>query len=261
MIRPAAALVCAALTLSASFASAEPILKPHKYYGPIPQSALYFRAGMFGGADNIEMINFLDGRYQAPFESISEDFGNALTLEVAWMQKPHPRFGVRINLAYSALRSSGQGNLPLTAAPGDTITPVANYTRDFDVDLFVIETSAIYYFADASVKEFQTYAGGGFTFGFPHEKFKETRIDQDTGESIQPLDFDEWGFSAGVHAVLGALYYFSNRWGISAEGRLQLLQGRFDQLETPNEVGEPEGINFVVDYTGFYATLGLIWAF
>jgi hypothetical protein len=40
-----------------------------------------------------------------------------------------------------------------------------------------------------------------------------------------------------------------------------LLQGRFDQLETPNEVGEPEGINFVVDYTGFYATLGLIWAF
>ncbi|HEX5131205.1 MAG TPA: hypothetical protein VFX92_01830 [Candidatus Krumholzibacteria bacterium] len=263
MIRPAAALICAAMTMSASLASAEPILKPHKYYGPIPQSALALRIGMLGGAENTEMIDFLDGRLQPPFEALSDDFGNGLAIDIGYMHKPHPRFGFRVNGTYTALRSTGSGTfVPQSVNPGDSLLTAVSYSRNFDVDLMVIELSGVYYFADASVKDFQTYAGGGFTFGFPHEKFKEDRIDQDTGLPYgDPIDLDEWGFSAGVHAVLGLLYYVSNQFGISAEGRLQLMEGRFDQLQTPNEVGDLENVNFVIDYTGFYATLGFIWAF
>lgn len=264
MFRPATALVCAAMILTASLASAEPILKPHKYYGPIPQSALFLRVGMLGGATNEEMVAFLDSRVRPPFEKVSEDFGNGLTVDAGYMRKPHPRFGVRLNASYTRLSSTGTGNMvPQTApVPPDTVPPVLNFSREFNVDLIVVEASGVYYFADASVKEFQTYAGGGFTFGFPHESFTETRLREDSGLPYgEQIDESEWGFSAGVHAVLGAIYYATNRFGVSAEGRLQLLEGRFDRIETPDENGVPEEVSFVVDYSGFYITVGMVWAF
>jgi hypothetical protein len=264
MIRPATALACAAMILTASLASAEPILKPHKYYGPIPQSAMFLRLGMLGGATNEEMIAFQDGKIQSPFEGVSEDFGNGLVLEAGYMYKPHPRFGVRLNASYAALRSSATGNMvaQATGIPDTIPLPVLDFSREFNVDLIVVEASGVYYFADASVKDFQTYLGGGFSFGFPHESYQETRVDADTGEPYgDAIDDGEWGFSAGVHAVLGAMYYTTNRFAISAEARVQLLEGRFDQLETPNEVGDLEEVSFVVDYSGFYVTLGVAWAF
>ena len=255
--------MCAAMILASSLASAEPILKPHKYYGPIPQSAVFLRGGMLGGASTEEMLNFLDGKVQPPFESNSEDFGNGLTLELGYIYKPHPRFGLRLNGSWSQLKSTGSGNqVATTTVPPDTIPPVLNFSREFKVDLFSIEASAIYYFADASVKEFQTYLGAGFTFGFPHQTFTQTNTRDDNGEPYgQTFERSEWDFSAGVHAVVGALYYATNRFGISGEGRFQLLESSFDQLETPNEVGDPEQVGFVVDYTGFLITVGVFWAF
>ncbi len=263
MFRPATALACAALTLTASLATAEPILKPHKYYGPIPQSALTLRFGMLGGASNEEMILFLDGKVQPPFEGKNEDFGNSPSLELGYMRKPHPRFAVRLNAGYSAIRAKGNGTtVPATIAPPDTVPPVLEFSREFKVDLLVLEASAVYYFADASVKEFQTYLGGGFSFGFPHQTFTETRVRQETGTPYgNEFNRSEWDFSAGVHAVLGAIYYASNQFGISAEGRVQLLESSFDQLEVPNEGGAPEQVGFVVDYTGFVITVGVLWAF
>lgn len=263
MFRPTAALACVALMMTASLATAEPILKPHKYHGPIPQSALFLRVGLLGEANNEEMLAFLDSRTRAPFANIIEDFGNGLAIEGAYMYKPHPRFGVRLNANYTRLSSADRGNMvPTEFAPPDTLAPELDYTREFAVDLIALEASAVYYFADASVKEFQTYLGGGFTFGFPHQVYKDTRVRAETGEAYgNPIERSEWDFSAGVHAVFGALYYVNSRFGISAEGRVQILESRFDQLETANEVGDPEQISFGVDYTGFFAMLGVIWAF
>lgn len=67
--------------------------------------------------------------------------------------------------------------------------------------------------------------------------------------------------SAGVHGVLGAIYYLTNTFGITAEGRLQLMEGKYDQLQAPNEVDELENVSFVVNYTGFYLTVGVLWGF
>lgn len=259
MFRPAAALVCAAMTLTAPLASAEPILKPHKYYGPIPQAAWFLRVGVLGDASNEEMITYQDSKIQAPFTSVTEDFSNASPgIEIGYIYKPHPRFGGRLNASYSALKSTSTGNAALQTP--DSLLLV-DFTREFKVDLFVLEASAIYYFADASVKEFQTYLGGGFSFGFPHQTYTEARVDSDTGEGYDPTEKSEWDFSAGVHAVLGLLYYVSDRFGVSAEGRLQLMESSFDQLDVPDESGGQEQASFVVDYTGFYLTLGVLWAF
>jgi len=40
-----------------------------------------------------------------------------------------------------------------------------------------------------------------------------------------------------------------------------LMEGKYDQLQAPNEVGDPEDVSFVVDYTGFYLTVGVLWGF
>jgi len=266
MNRRAVALAVATVVYLAPIASAEPIFKARKDYGPIPRSSLSLRVGMLGGANNEEMIDYLDGGVQPPFpEPISDDFGNGLTFEIAYMHKPHPRFSVRVNASVSLLSSSGSGvYVPQTP---DTTLPALDYSREFNSQLWVVELSGLYHFNDAAVKEFHPYVGGGFSLGFPHEEFTETYIDQDTGEPYTdeipgiPAQADEWGFSAGVHAVGGAIYYLNDRVGISGEARVQLLQGTFDQLSAANEVGDFEDVSFVVDYSGFLLTVGVTYAF
>jgi hypothetical protein len=118
------------------------------------------------------------------------------------------------------------------------------------------------------VKEFQPYIGGGFSFGVPHQKFVETQTIRDPdsegifqpGETLREIDKDKWSFEAGVHGLLGALYYIGNRWAVSIEGRGQLLQSKFP-LNAINEEGELEEVRFIVDFSGFVLAAGISYAF
>jgi hypothetical protein len=267
MTRPWLALaVSAMLHLYTSPATAEPILKPHKYHGPIPQNLLSVRVGTLGGASNEEMINYLDGRVKPPFEVSSQDFGNGLAIDVGFIHKPHPQFGVRVNGSASFLSYTSSGDfVPQT---GDTVLPQLKFNRELKVDLFTLEASGIYFFSDASVKEFQSYLGGGFSLGFPHQTFTESRTNVDTGapytEEIpgRPSDVSEWDVSPGAHLVGGLLYYFKEQWAASAEARVQVMESRFDQLQAIDpETGQYENVSFVVDYTGFYLSVGVTYGF
>jgi outer membrane protease len=256
------ALAMGALTLLwATLAGAEPIMKPRKYHGPIPQSMVWLRAGMFGGASNEEMNTYLDGLVTSPFTATSEDFGTSLAVEAGYAHKPHPQFAVRLNASVSFLSSPGSWN-GVAEVPGipDSIA-VVNYTRDFDSKLIVLEASRIYFFSDAAVEEFQTYIGAGFSFGIPYEKFTETQANAESGEVYSTDESSEWGFSPGVHAVIGALYYIDNRFAVTAEGRLQQMKGRYEQLQALNETFNLEDVNFEIDYAGFYLTVGMAWGF
>jgi hypothetical protein len=262
-IRWIALALCAVELGAVAIASAEPIIKPRKYHGPIPQSMLWLRGGFTGGASNEEMIEYLDGSVQSPFVATTDDFGTALTIDAGYAHKPHPQFAFRLNASVSFLSSEGYGTI-VPQVPGlpDTIPlPVVDYTREFKTELIVLEASGVYFFSDAAVKEFQSYLGGGFSVGIPHESFEETQIDTGTGEVFQTIESSEWGVSAGVHAVLGAIYYLTNTWGITTEGRLQLMESRYEQLQAPDENGAPEDVSFVVDYSGFYITVGVLWGF
>jgi len=255
------------ILLAASSTVAEPIMKPRKYHGPIPQNNLSLRVGFFGDASNEEMNTYLDSRYQAPFQALSEDFGSGLTLELAYMFKPHPNFGLRVNASGTFLDSKGSGFFAIQANPGDSLLTALDYEREFKVELYVLELSGVYHFTDAAVKEFQPYLGGGFSFGMPHETIKETRTEQETGEPYTdeipgvPTEASEWDFSAGAHVVGGAIFYLNNKVGLSGEARVQLMEGKFEQIQVMNEVGDFENVNFVVDYTGFYLTFGVTYAF
>jgi hypothetical protein len=58
------------------------------------------------------------------------------------------------------------------------------------------------------------------------------------------------------------LYYFTDRWGMSAEGRVQLMESRFDKLQAYDpDLAEYQNVSFVVKYTGFYMSLGATYGF
>jgi hypothetical protein len=271
-------LVCSVV----ASAVAGPIIKPRKYHGPIPRSSLTLRFGFLGGATNEEMLDYFDRRVPDPVrnETVSNDFGNAPLAELAYMYKAHPQFAVRASVYAAYLTSDWQGTMVPPIEPPDTVgqdwqAPSVLQKTTFDILLFTGELSAVYYFTDAAVNEFQPYVGGGFSFGVPYQKLKtkETVRDPDDdpdnpdytpiyrpGDTYLDVTKDTWSFEAGVHGLVGALYYFGSRWAISLEGRLQILQSRFP-LNVTNEVGEPEEVDFVVDYSGFMLTAGISYAF
>jgi hypothetical protein len=264
--RRLALLTSTVICLHASFASAEPIFKAHKYSGPIPQNSISLRVGMFGGAENQEMIDFLDVGVQQPFTAEFEDFGTGLTVEATFVHKPHPRFGWRANAGASFFSYTSEGDF-IPQVEADSLLPQLLYDRELSVQLFVLEASGVYYFADASQEDLQTYVGAGFSLGFPHEEYTETFTDVDTGGAYtdpipgRPSEASEWDFSAGVHALLGVLYYVTDRWGVNAEGRVQFMEGKFDQLQAINENGDYENVGFVIDYSGYYLSIGATYGF
>ncbi|MFH1755490.1 MAG: hypothetical protein ABIA59_07280 [Candidatus Latescibacterota bacterium] len=251
-------LITALMLFSASVAVSGPILKPRKYYGPIPRSALSLRVGFHGGANNEQMWGFIDGLYQRPAgDENTDDFGNAIILDATYTYKLHPQFAFRLDGSLSILRSASKGYF--VPATEDTIQPIYDFSRRFNVDLFVIETSGVYYFTDASVNGFQPYIGAGFSAGFPRATYKEGFTDRDSGTIIRDNSNTEWSLEAGVHALLGALYYISNSFAFTAETRFQILQSKF-----PIEIDTEEGrktVKFDVDYEGFVISVGGAWAF
>ena len=255
-------------------AVAEPILKPRKYHGPIPRSTVCLRIGFLGGPDNEKMIEYLDDVIaKSAGEAFTTDFENALVIDATYTYKLHPQVAVRGNLSAAFLRSESNGNLipPRDPVFEDSVVvlPALNYDRSFDADLFVLETSAIYFFNDASVNEFQPYLGGGFSLGVPHAKFKDKRVVASVGDAgdyysrgdtYSEADDDKWSFEAGVHGVLGALYYVTDRLAFSLEGRYQMMQSKFP-IKVGTAGGQSESVKFDVHYSGFILNFGTGYSF
>jgi hypothetical protein len=236
--------------------SAEPILKPKKYAGPIPKRYFSFSIGVLGGAENEDMWSFLDRQIDQPLKDLTqtEDFGAALDLSACFAVKVHPQFAVRTRAGLSILGSNSQGatdpNLP---APADTL--LLGFDRNFDVLLFSIDASGLFFFQDASVKEFQTYFGGGFSLYMPYATYSEDLTDFDTGKPYSSYETSQWSFEPGVHAVLGFLYHFKPTMALNMEGRVQMAQSKFE-MEYETTAGRRE-LSFDVDYTGFIIGLGV----
>jgi len=236
--------------------SAEPILKPRKYSGPIPERYFSISIGAFGGATNEEMWDFLDRQIDDVFrdETETEDFGTALSLDACYAVKVHPQFAVRTRAGLSFLGADGKGVIdPNLPAPADTL--LLRFDRGFDVLLFSIDATGLFFFQDASVKEFQTYIGGGFSLYIPYATYSEDRTDYDTGKSYSSYETSEWSFEPGVHAVLGFLYHFKPTMAFNMEGRVQMAQSKFE-IVYPTTSGTQD-LSFDVDYTGFILSVGV----
>jgi hypothetical protein len=202
------------------------------------------------------MWDFLDRQIDEPLkdETQTEDFEAALDLSACYAVKVHPQFAVRTRAGLSILGSNSTGvsdpNLP---APADTL--LLQFDRGFDVLLFSIDASGLFFFQDASVKEFQTYIGGGFSLYIPYATYSEDLADWDTGKPYSSYETSEWSFEPGVHAVLGFLYHFKPTIALNMEGRVQMSQSKFE-MEYETTSGRQE-LSFDVDYTGFVLGIGV----
>jgi hypothetical protein len=237
---------------------AEPILKPRKYHGPIPKKFFTFGIGVFGGADNEEMWNYLDRQVDGPLrkETETNDFGAALQFDAAYTAKVHPQFALRAKAGLGILTSDSKGQFVPNVEPDSTGSrPLLNFERTFDVWLFSLEASGMYFFQDASVKEFQSYVGAGFSFFFPYQVFQETLADADTGAPYADRKQTQTELAPGVHAMLGFLYHIKPSVAFNMEGRVQMAQSKFT-LNYLTEDGMQD-LSFDVNYTGFVLSLGV----
>ncbi len=231
--------------------SAEPILKPRKYHGPIPKTYFTFGIGFFGGAENAEMWDLLDRQVVSTVEgeTQTDDFGASLCVDGSYTVKVHPQFAIRARAGLNVLQSESAGKLK---PPQDEA--LLSFQRKFDVWLFSFDATGLFYFQDASVKAFQTYAGAGLGAYFPHSSFTEGLTDMATGEA-QPQDKQtEWDFQPGAHAILGFLYHVNPTVALGMEGQVQMAMSKF-RLTYTDVLGREQTASFDVDYTGFSMTL------
>jgi hypothetical protein len=145
----------------------------------------------------------------------------------------------------------------------DTDTLLLHYKREFDVLLFSLDATGMFFFQDASVKEFQTYLGGGFSLYFPYSTYNEDLtvgdlVDDepvDTGTPYGSKSESDWSVEPGVHGIIGFVYHFSPTLAFNMEGRGQIAQSRFElDLQTTDGI---RPVTFTIDYTGFTITVGI----
>jgi hypothetical protein len=226
---------------------AEPILKPRKYHGPIPKRYFTLGIGVMGGADNEEMWDLLDRQVISTFKSETDtkDFGASLCLDGSYTVKVHPQFAFRGRAALGILRSESTGKWKPA-----TETSTFSFEREFNVWLFSLDATGIYYFQDASVKAFQTYAGAGLGAFFPYSIFHEVMTDDTSGEAMPEKKLTEWDVEPDAHVILGFLYHISPVTAFGMEGRLQMGLSKFS-LKYEETTGTERTASFDVDYTGF----------
>lgn len=227
--------------------SAEPILKPRKYHGPIPKRYFTLGIGLVGGAENQEMWNTLENQIISALGTRIEtkDFGASLSLDGSYTVKLHPQFAFRSRAGLAVLLSESTGEWK----PAEAEHNLA-FERDFDIWLFSLDATGIFYFQDASVKTFQTYTGAGLGFYFPYAAFTEDLRDAVTRERYPSKETTEWDIQPGAHAILGFLYHINTTTALGMEGRVQIAMSKF-RLTYLNTVNQEQTVNFDVDYTGF----------
>jgi len=262
-------LICALFILASAAlgAAAGPILKPAKYYGPIPKRSISLRIGFFGGATNGEMYGFLSDKRKDPsIQAFDDDFSNSIQLDGSYTVKLHPKLAVRANASIAFLRSESNGKS--VPSVGTAPYPLRTFKRRFNVDLFSISGDALYFFTDASVNEFQPYVGGGFSAWIPHAVYKEDAVDEwssppspSDSTVVRPtVKVTKWSMEAGIQGVVGAPYYVTNTFAFNMEARYHIAQSRFP-LDVNVSATETRKINFLVDYTGFVLNVGVLKAF
>jgi len=265
MPKSVALLFLAALVALPTAPNADPILKPKKYHGPIPQKAFVLGVGVYGGAENQDFWAYLESLLLEPLkkEVVTNDFGASLNIDASFLNKVHPQFAFRIRGSVAFLQSDSKGLLVPSVIDTSIAQPLVAFSRSMDVILSDLAVSGLYYFQDAAVSEFQIYTGLGFGFIFPYIEYKQELTEISTGEPFPNAQRNETQpFSAEpeFHVVLGTLYHVKPTLALGAEGRFQIAQSKIE-INLPTAADGRQDLNFDVDFTGFVLALTVAWFF
>lgn len=259
-----ALLVLAALIALPTAPHADPILKPRKYHGPIPQKAFTLSVGFYGGAENQELWDHLESLLIQPLkkESVTKDFETSLNLDAMFLNKVHPQFAFRLRGSVAFLNSESKGLIVPSVIDTSIAQPLVSFSRSVDVIMSSVSVSGLYYLQDAAVSELQIYMGLGFGFVFPYMKYEQELSDVSTGQPFPSAQQNETQVKAEpeFHVVMGTLYHIKPTFALGAEGRFQIAQSKID-LNLPTLSDGRQDLNFDVDLTGFVLALTASWFF
>lgn len=245
---------------------ADPILKPKKYHGPIPKKSFGLSIGFLGGPNNEQMYEYLDRQVDQVFQSTlqTNDFEGSPQIDAYYTVKLHPNFAFRATGGVGFLTSDSKGFAIASEVDTTGLKPLLAFEREFNVALFSLQATGLYYFQDASVAEFQAYIGGGLSLFLPWAKYQQnTTLAQqnpdgsisDTGQHYSSTETTKFSAEPGIHGVLGALYHIRNNLAFFVEGRYQIGQSKFS-LDLPTPTAGIQNLSFDVNYSGFILAVG-----
>jgi opacity protein-like surface antigen len=223
--------------------------KRKKYFGPIPNNTFTFAIGFIDGPTMQLLAEHLDN-YAKERNGMEEwnDWENSLFTRIGYEYQVTPNHTVRLSICYSHLEANSVGYY---VAVGDTLTYLTT-KRTFTTHLFSLEIGFAYYIVEPAPRKFSPYLGAGFSGVVPIEELKTEGLAN--GETPFPLpgeNVSETSFEAGMHMEFGLIYYITNKYSASMEGRYQKTQSKF----------EIHGGNFDIDYSGFSLSIGFNYHF
>jgi hypothetical protein len=242
--------VCSMILLSAINAQSQTgEFKRKKFFGPISLSTVSFAIGFIDGPSMSLLAEHLDNfaKERNGYETWN-DWENSPFFRVGYERRVTPNHTIRTSICYSYLEATGQGEY---VAIGDTLFALTT-SREFITHLFQFELGFEYYIVEPAPRTFSPYVGGGFSAVVPLEELKTTSIQADGTPYDNPGENrSESSLEAGMHVEFGLIYYISNKYSASVEGRYQKAQSKF----------EIHGGNFDIDYSGFSLTLNFNYYF
>ncbi|MBN1883939.1 MAG: outer membrane beta-barrel protein [Candidatus Krumholzibacteriota bacterium] len=231
--------------------AAPPLFKKKKYFGPIPNNAFSVSVGFLDGPDAEKLMQHLDtwATLRAGFETY-ESWENSPFFRLGYERRVSPNHVIRMSgtFSYLGLDSYGEYLNQVTQADTSAVIPL-EVDRTLKAYLFSIEIGFLYYFMEPQVRTFSPYAGGGFAGVIPIVKLDTESTSDGRPYENDAENIEKTSFQAGLHGEFGMVYYMSNKWSASLEGRYQMAQSRIS-----HHVGLGGG-NFDLDYAGF--SLGL----
>lgn len=245
----AAALIILAVS-AADARPAPPIFKQRKYFGPIPYNSISIGIGFIDGPTAENFANYLN---KFAVDRRGTDMLDAIDtspfFKIAYERQLTPNHFLKTSLCFSYLKTDNNEN-GYYVAELDSATEILA-ERTFKVFLFSLDVGFSYSFISPEVHRLAPYIGGGFSSVFPiaqldTKNYELIRLDAKNyikGQEIpNPAEnISRSSMEAGLHAEFGMMYYITNNYSASIEGRYQMAQSRFYFHD----------FNFVIDLAGF----------
>jgi len=241
------AMLAAAILASSAAHSAPPIFKEKKYFGPIPYNSFSFCIGSLDGADFSYLTDHLSfwAENRNGYETF-KDVGIGPHGRLSYERQLTPNHFLKLSSTLSYLKTTSVGNYTVQ-------WPDTNYNLDiertFKVYLLTIEAGFSYYFTTPEPQRFSPYAGAGFAAVVPMARLKTETLLEGKPFSNPSENVSRNSLQAGLHMEFGMIYFLTDRYAASLEGKYQMAQSKFYIHDG----------NFDLNYAAFILTLNFIY--
>jgi opacity protein-like surface antigen len=247
-------LMFAMVLISAVYAYATPpSFKQRKYFGPIPYNMVNISVGFLDGPTAEYLTDYLSlwAEYRRGFDTWN-DFSTSPFVRIGYERQLSPNHFFRTSASFGYLKATSLGQYIASVTQADTLANIVlDIDRELTVYLIELEAGFSYYIIPPAPRSFSPYVGAGLSAVIPLVRFKTDSYNEGQPFSNPGENISRNSLESGFHAEFGFVYYITNRYSATMEGRYQLAQSEFYIHDA----------NFDLDFSGFTLTLGFNYHF